>query len=217
MKRIKRILRKLFTKKDTITLFIVILVIIIGILLVVFLPRLFNKSDDNEEIVVEKIDQMENYDYYLDDTSSDYYKDLYNDLKNVLNNDIVNDEEYAKVISKLFVADLFTLDNKITSSDVGGLQFVYTDFKEDFVNIAKNSLYSSVQSNIYGDRTQKLPIVSNVEINTIQESIFDYNGIEYNSYNVLVNINYETDLGYPTSYNLTLVKNDKYFQVVSGQ
>ena len=217
MKRIKKILRKLFTKKGIIISSIVFFVIITCVLLIIFIPKLMNKPDNSEEIVMEKIDQMENYDYYLDDTATEYYKELYDELKIVLNNEIVNDEEYAKIVSKLFVTDLFTLDNKITSSDIGGLQFVYTDFKDNFVNIAKTTLYSSVESNIYNDRTQELPVVSNVEINSISESMFNYNGVEYNSYDVSANINYETDLGYPTSYNLTLIKNDKYFQVVEGK
>lgn len=213
----KKILKKLCTKKSIIIFTIIIVVIIIGILSIIFIPKLFNNNKNEEENIVEKIDQMENYDYYLDDKATDYYKVLYEELKKVLNNETVNDEEYAKVISKLFITDLFTLDNKITSSDIGGIQFVYTDFKEDFVNIAKTTLYSSVESNIYNDRTQELPIVSNVEINSITKSIFNYNETEHNSYNVSVNISYEADLGYPTSYNLTLIKYDKYLQVVEGK
>lgn len=207
------------TKKNIIILTIIILIISISILSIIFIPKLFNNNNHNneEQNIVEKIDQMKNYDYYLDDKATDYYKVLYDELKKILNSEIVNDEEYAKIIAKLFIADLFTLDNKITSSDIGGLQFVYTNFKEDFVNIAKTTLYSSVESNIYSDRTQELPIVSNVEISSITESTFNYNEIEYNSYNVSANISYETDLGYPTNYNLTLIKNDKYFQVVESK
>ena len=168
MKRIKKLLKKINTKKGIIISLIIIFIIVVAILLIIGIPKLISNNDDKEETnVVEKIDQMENYDYYLDDTATEYYKDLYNELKTVLNNEEINDEEYAKIISKLFITDLFTLDNKITSSDIGGLQFVYTDFKEDFVNIAKTTLYSSVESNIYGDREQHLPIVSNVELNSI--------------------------------------------------
>ena len=175
MKKVKKILKRIYTKKNIIIFTIIILIIIIGILSIIFIPKIFNNNKNEEEIVVEKIDQMENYDYYLDDKATNYYKELYNELKTVLNNEIVNNEEYAKIVSKLFVTDLFTLDNKITSSDIGGLQFVYTDFKEDFVNIAKTTLYSSVESNIYNDRTQELPIVSNIEITSVTESPFNYN------------------------------------------
>lgn len=175
-----------------------------------------NTVDNEVNNVIEKIDQMENYDYYLDENATDYYKQLYNELKNILNTETLSDEEYAKVISKLFVTDLFTLDNKITTSDVGGLQFIFAEFKEDFVNIAKTTLYSNVKSNIYGDRKQELPIVTNVEISSIEGSSFTYQNNEYSSYNTVLNITYHKDLGYPTKYNLVLVKNDKYWQVVSG-
>ena len=218
MKKLKKFLKKLFTKKNIIIFSIMLSIIIIGILLIIFIPKPTNDNNINEEQnVVEKIDQMENYDYYLDETATDYYKELYNELKTILNSEEVNDEEYAKIISKLFITDLFTLDNKITSSDIGGLQFVYPNFKEDFVNIAKNTLYSSVESNIYNDREQELPIVLGVEVSNIVESTFNYNEIEYNCYDVTVNITYEVDLGYPTSYDLTLIKNDKYYQVVAGE
>ena len=175
-----------------------------------------NSNEDVPTNSIQKVNQMENYDYYLDDNATEYYKKLYDELKTILNSDEVNEEEYAKIISKLFVTDLFTLDNKITSSDIGGLQFVYPEFKENFVNIAKTTLYSSVESNIYGDRNQSLPVVSNVQINSIVESTFNYGGIDHNSYVINVDISYYTDLGYPTSYTLTLIKNDKYFQVVAG-
>jgi len=154
-----------------------IVIVFVSLLLlagIIFIPNNSNSNDINIDNTPEKVDQMENYDYYLDDNATEYYKELYNELKVVLNSDEVNEEDYAKIVSKLFVTDLFTLDNKLTSSDIGGLQFVFTGFKDDFVNIAKNSLYSSVQSNIYDDRNQELPIVKEVHINSIDKSTFTY-------------------------------------------
>lgn len=211
--------RKNFKNKEKILIYSGAFIIIFIILLIAFkLISNKNNTNDNEvNNVVEKIDQMENYDYYLDENATDYYKQLYNELKEVLNSEELSEEEYAKVISKLFVTDLFTLDNKITSSDIGGLQFVYTDFKEDFINIAKTTLYSNVKSNIYGDRQQELPIVSNVQVKSIENSLFTYQNNDYNSYNILLNITYQKDLDYPTEYSLILIKNDKYWQVVSGK
>ena len=159
---------------------------------------------------------MENYDYYLDENATEYYKELYNELKNILNEDEVNNEEYAKIVSKLFITDLFTLDNKLTSSDIGGLQFIYSDFKDDFIKIAKTTLYSSVESNIYGDRSQELPIVKNVVINDINESSFSYKDNSLNAYDVNITIQYEKDLDYPSEYKLVLIWNDKYLQIASA-
>jgi len=201
------------------------LTLIIGatiILLVIVLTIIYlvNKDEEKpkEEIKqVEKIDQMEEYDYYLEDNATEYYKTLYNELKEILNQEEINKEEYAKVVSKLFVTDLFTLDNKITSSDIGGLQFVYTDFKEDFINIAKTTMYSNVESNIYGDRNQELPIVINTEVTNTETTTFNYQDDEYDAYKVSLKIEYEKDLDYPKEYNLTLISNDKYLQVVASE
>lgn len=203
-------------------------IIIIGIVSFVLIALsvavtlfILNKDDNKKEPEkveeTKKVDEMTNYDYFLEEDATEYYKELYNELKETLNKEEINDEEYAKVISKLFVTDLFTLDNKITSSDIGGLQFMYDDFEEDFINIAKTTLYSSVESNIYNDREQKLPVVTNVEVANIESSTFNYNDTAHNSYDVSVNITYQEDLGYPTTYKLSLIKNDKYIQIVSGE
>lgn len=196
---------------------LIITTLIISFIIFVIINKKVDINDNKIDNTVEKIDQMNNYEYYLDENATEYYKQLYNELKDVLNGENLIDEEYAKVISKLFVTDLFTLENKITSSDIGGLQFIFAGFKEDFVNIAKTTLYSSVKSNIYGDRKQELPIVTNVEINSMVSSSFTYQNNEYNSYNITLNIAYQKDLGYPTKYNLVLIKNEKYWQVVSGE
>lgn len=216
MKRKNR--NKLKLNKKTI-IYTGVLITILITFLIIFIIINKKETNNNNEVnsIVEKIDQMENYDYYLDETSTEYYKQLYNELKKILNNTEINEEEYAKIISKLFVTDLFTLDNKITSSDIGGLQFIFSGFKEDFINIAKTTLYSNVKSNIYGDRKQQLPIVSNVYINSIESSSFTYQNNKYNSYDVTLNITYQKDLGYPTKYNLSLIKNDKYWQVAAGK
>lgn len=212
----KRIKKKRKIKKIIWILLAVTIAIITSIIIFILLKK-DNNTDDPVNKPVEIVDKMENYDYHLDENATEYYKTLYNELKEVLNKEEVNEEEYAKIVSKLFVADLFTLDNKLTSSDIGGLQFVYTDFKEDFINIAKTTLYSNVESNIYDDRNQELPIVSDVQIDNIETSSFNYQNNKHDSYKVTVSITYQKDLGYPSKYKLTLIKNDKYLQVVASE
>lgn len=217
-----KMIKKLFSEMNNIKKIFLFLIIIVVIFIIVILAiNVFNNQNSDNNIdnnqTVQKIDQMENYDYYLDDNATEYYKELYDQLKIVLNNEEINEEDYAKIVSKLFVADLFTLNNKLTSNDIGGLQFVYSDFKEDFINIAKTTLYSIVESNIYGDRNQELPIVSDVQVVSIQNSSFSYQNDNYDSYSVKVQISYQNDLGYPSEYNLTLIKNDKYLQVAASE
>lgn len=179
----------------------------------------FNKEDEkvdsNNEVKI--TDQMEQYDYYLEEDATDYYKSLFQELKNVLNSDNISMEDYAKIVAKMFVTDVFTLDNKISSNDIGGLQFVYKDYENDFIKIAQTTLYSMVESNIYNDREQELPIVSEVTIDEINNSRFNYNNNDYDSYEVVVSVKYVKDLGYPVKYKLVLIKDNKYLYVVSGE
>lgn len=160
---------------------------------------------------------MEEYDYYLKDNATTYYKTLFKELKNTLNSKDISMDEYAKLVAKMFITDLFTLDNKISSNDIGGLQFIYKDYEEDFIKIAQTTLYSSVESNIYNDRVQKLPIVNEVVIENINNSTFEYNNKNYSSYNIEVSIKYNEDLNYPKKYNLILIQEDNYLYVVSGK
>lgn len=204
-------------KKNKLVLLILSTLIILTI--VVIILSVATKKDNKELDVkeVKKVDIIDNYGYYLEEDATDYYKSLYKELKDITNKDEVNYEEYAKIVAKLFVTDVFTLDNKVTSSDIGGLQFIYPDFREDFIKINQTGLYSNVLSNIYNDRVQELPIVNEVNIDLITETTFNYNNKEYKGYLVELNISYEKDLSYPTTYKLTIIKEDKYLYVAKGE
>mgnify|MGYP004464345401 FL=1 len=204
-------------KKNKLVLLILSTLVILTI--VVIILSVTTKKDNKEPDVkeVKKVDIIDNYGYYLEEDATDYYKSLYKELKNITNKDEVNYEEYAKIVAKLFVTDVFTLDNKVTSSDVGGLQFIYPDFREDFIKINQTGLYSNVLSNIYNDRVQELPIVNEVNIDLVKETTFNYNNKEYKGYLVELNISYEKDLSYPTTYKLTIIKEDKYLYVAKGE
>ena len=204
-------------KKNKLVLLILSTLIILTI--VVIILSVATKKDNKEPDVkeVKKVDIIDNYGYYLEEDATEYYKSLYKELKNITNKDEVNYEEYAKIVAKLFVTDVFTLDNKVTSSDIGGLQFIYPDFREDFIKINQTGLYSNVLSNIYNDRVQELPIVNEVNIDLITETTFNYNNKEYKGYLVELNISYEKDLSYPTTYKLTIIKEDKYLYVAKGE
>lgn len=185
---------------------LIVLILIIGFIFI------FKKPKKKELVDTIKIIDNIN-DYKLKETSSPYYKSLFEELKKVISNDKINDEECAKIISKLFVADLFTLNNKINQSDVGGVQFVYKDYEDDFINLVQDTLYSHLENNIYGDRKQKLPIVQEVIVNSVTEVNFEYKDNLYNGYLVQVTINYEENMGYLKEAELTLIKNNKLLEV----
>lgn len=195
----------------------IILGIVAFILLVslIGIGSLYYKKTDNRTVVETIVlDSLDEYGYIIHDNDTSLYKDKYNDLKILLNEELIDYTKYAELISQMFVIDLYTLDNKVTKNDVGGVEFIYPEYKDNFIlNITEN-LYKYMETDIYGDRKQELPVVSAVTIGQVSESTFTYNEIEFESYKVEVNLDYEEDLEYDESAEVTLIKeNDKLYIV----
>ena len=182
-----------------------ILLIIIGIV------KILTKDKPKN---VQVVDSIDNYGYTLNDNATSYYKQTFNELSNLLSNESIDEKSYAQLVSKLFISDLYTLDNKLNKNDIGGMQFVYKDFVDDFSSYSKSTIYKYVENNMYNDRTQDLPVVTNVIINSVNNDDFKYNDKFFeNSYYIDLTLEYETDLGYPTNINLVLVKNNNKIEV----
>lgn len=198
----------------------IILKIVLGLIIVnlvvfgVYFINLNNDKNIDEEKEGLVVDKIDSFGYVLDNNKNDYYKKLFAELKDVLIKEELNYEEYAKSLSKIFISDLFTLSNKVSSSDVGGKEFVYKDFQKDFLSITKTTLYKSIKSNIYGERVQELPIVTNVLIEDTKIISFKYKDDSYDdAYLIKVDIEYDKELGYPNSCELILIKNENKLEV----
>ena len=118
-------------KKKT-SIKVMICFILIGIVLFGFLGYRVYKDFFNNDKVRKQIDSIDFYGYTLSDKDKDVYKKYFKDLTKTLNQKPIDYSEYAKLISKLFIIDLFTLDNKKGSTDIGGLEFIHKDLKENF-------------------------------------------------------------------------------------
>ena len=185
-------------------LFIILLVI--GIVKILFLGK--------KTINVEVVDKIDNYNYTLNSNATDYYKGLFNEPSNLLKNDNFDEKSYAELVSKLFITDVYTLDNKLNKNDIGGTEYVYSNFKDDFNMIAQSTIYKNIKNNMYNDRVQDLPIVKEVIINSIDNDDFEYEkNVFENAYYVDVSVNYESDLGYPTNISLVIIKNNDKLEV----
>ncbi|MDD6879640.1 MAG: hypothetical protein PUD59_05420 [bacterium] len=192
----------------------ILFVLIAGGILIIKNKILDNNSNITQ---IKTIDNISDYDYTLSNNSTAYQKTLFKELKLILNSKEINDEEYAKKIAQLFTADLFTLNTKLTSSDIGGTQYVYRDFQDDYVSIAQSSLYSSVKSNIYGDRKQELPEVTKVTVDDTTKETFKYgNKVFEEAYAITLHISYKKELGYPEKYKVTIIKNEKNMEIVKA-
>ena len=187
---------------------ILVLLVIIGICLFGYLGYrvyidFFNRTNERKPI-----DSIGLYEYTLSNNDTTIYKDNFKALSKILNEKPINYTEYAKSISKLFIIDLYTLNNKMGSTDIGGVEFLHKDLRDNFKENIGASLYKFMENNLDGKRTQKLPEVKDVTIDNIIESKYTYKNTVYDGYIVDVSWTYGVDLGYETKAKLILI-NDK--------
>jgi len=203
--------RKISKKKISI-LILILIVIVAAICVVLFL----GKDKDEKAIKVESVDTIEGYDYTLNSNATKYYKGLFKELKEILEADDVDQDKYAELITKLFVADFYNLDNKTSKNDIGGTEFVYKDFRSDFEKLASNSIYKNVESNFDNKRDQDLPVVVKVSTTKEDNQPFEFGkNKDEDAYIINFDIEYEKDLGYQTSGVITLIHNDKKLEIAA--
>lgn len=213
-RRYKMAKKKRVSKKKILRFILIIcfFIIVIWGMCAVF-SKVTGQKKVKQEVKVEE--KIEEYGYELDDNETSYYKSLFQNLKSILSEEVVEEEQYASVISQLFLADFFNLDNKLSKNDIGGLQFVYSDFQNDFEKLAKESVYRYVKNNIYGDRNQELPIVAEVTVLNVDSVSFTYLDQEdKNAYQVDLKIAYKEDMGYQENATLILVHHNDRLEII---
>lgn len=183
------------------------ILIVISFMILVFLIGNIIKDLTNKVKETETLDTIDNYSYVLTDSDTDYYKEQFKELKKILQAEEVNEEEYAKTISKLFLIDFYSLASSINKNDVGGSQYVEEAYRDTFIRKAKDTIYANVENNIYGDRKQELPNVTQVEITKITKT--------KTGYETQASITYDKELGYAKEVILTLTKKENILEISS--
>lgn len=199
-------------KKMKYKISLLILAILIIVVIILIGIKLFKKEDSAPVKVVDSID---NFGYTLDERDTKLMKDTYKELKEVLKASNIDYEEYAKVLAKLFVIDLFTLDNKINKYDVGSLEYVYPESLDNFKLNVEDTIYKLIENDSDGKRKQSLPIVKSIEVTDSKKDTFLIGEESKESYVVSLEWKYEKDLGYDTHADVILVAKDNRLYVVS--
>ena len=165
-------------------------------------------------VTVNVVDEIDNFDYKLEDRDTELYKTTFEELKEVLKEKEVDNEKLASSIAKLFIIDLYTIKNKVNKFDVGGLDFVYSGVKSNYSLNVQETLYKYVEDNSNKKRNQELPEVSEITVDSIEASTFTVDNKTYNGYNVSLSWKYVMDLKYDTSAKLKLIyDNDSYYVI----
>ena len=204
-------------KKNTkilIALIVILILMIIGGVLYfcVFKKQSPEEIPQKEVIVTNTIDE---YGYTLEDRDTELFKEKFEELKNLLQDSDFNEETYRTLVSELFIIDFFTIKNKISRYDIGGLEYVYPEALESFKSVAESSIYKTVENNLDDTRSQDLPVVTAIEVTEMSETTFSMpDETEVNGYRVALSWEYEEDLGYDTSGVLILIPDGQKMSVV---
>ena len=199
-------------------LIILILFILVIGLLVFGVLKSFKKDKVKEEKVVDKISSIG---YVVGDNDTKYFKDTFKELKELLTGKEKDEQKQAELIAKLFVIDFYSLGNKTSKNDIGGVQFVYSGAKTDFVDSARDSIYKLVKNSI-DSKGNDLPIVKEVTIDSIEkvnlsdvfdnaEGKLDLEGKE--GYKVSMSWTYNKDTKLQSSATVIIMPDDKKLSV----
>lgn len=164
---------------------------------------------------IQVVSTIDDYSYYLNSNATRLYKKYYKLLQEELKDSKIDEENYVSLLAQLFSIDFYTLNNKITNQDVGGVQFIATSLQEKFRLEAMDTVYKYVQNNLSNQRKQKLPEVKQVEVVAVShESYKNGEFSDLDSILVEVEISYVEDLGYPTSLKLHFIHEENKLVLV---
>lgn len=197
--------------KKKVILFLCILIFVYAAGGTIYYIATREKKDD-KPIVTNK-DTIKGYDYTLKSNATKLYEDEFKALKANLEGDI-NYDEYAVSVAKLFVIDLYTINNKINKYDTGGASFVYPDGRDNYKLNVQDTIYKYVEDNTNGKRTQNLPEVSSVIVKDSKKDTYKIGDNSFEAYKINLEWSYVQDLGYDKTGEIILIKKARNIYVV---
>ena len=186
--------------KKIIRIIMLVVVALIAIYAIfVAIPSKKNKDEGIENI---------NNKYILYKRDSSLYKENFEKLRTILETSPVDNKEYAETIVKLFVIDFYTLDNKNDNIDIGGLQYVHSNLKDNLVLNASSTMYKYIKT------TKELPKVKSITSVDTRETTYKINDKDYSAYAITINWEYDKDLGYEKQGTFIVVNDNGNLSIV---
>lgn len=186
--------------KKIIRIIMLVVIALIAIYAIfVAIPSKKNKDEGIENI---------NNKYILYKRDSSLYKENFEKLRTILETSPVDNKEYAETIVKLFVIDFYTLDNKNDNTDIGGLQYVHSNLKDNLVLNASSTMYKYIKT------TKELPKVKSITSVDTRETTYKINDKDYSAYAITINWEYDKDLGYEKQGKFIVVNDNGDLSIV---
>lgn len=217
--RTKRIMKKDKKSKLKLQIFIVSILsvcIVFGVVAVMYLK---NQGESNPPSVSQPVDDGLNY--TLSTNATDKMAEIFGQLE--VANQSGDQEKEMTYAAAYFATDFFTWSNKTKREDIGGLNYVWPDSRQDFASFALRDYYANFTdyANKYG--ISLLPEVDNYVINGVSESEFRLESEEDKDkpcFDISIDITYkQVSGGMPTSslkssMVITVVKDTELYYVV---
>ena len=186
--------------KKIIRIIMLVVIALIAIYAIfVAIPSKKNKDEGIENI---------NNKYILYKRDSSLYKENFEKLRTILETSPVDNKEYAENIVKLFVIDFYTLDNKNDNTDIGGLQYVHSNLKDNLVLNASSTMYKYIKT------TKELPKVKSITSVDTRETTYKINDKDNSAYAITINWEYDKDLGYEKQGTFIVVNDNGNLSIV---
>ena len=186
--------------KKIIRIIMLVVIALIAIYAIfVAIPSKKNKDEGIENI---------NNKYILYKRDSSLYKENFEKLRTILETSPVDNKKYAETIVKLFVIDFYTLDNKDENTDIGGLQYAHSKWKDNLVLNASSTMYKYIKT------TKELPKVKSITSVDTRETTYKINDKDYSAYAITINWEYDKDLGYEKQGTFIVVNDNENLSIV---
>lgn len=185
-------------RRNILILIAVSIVVIVSIGVIYFISVRHSEEVQEPKTVVE-LESLDEYGYRLEDRDAELYKSVFNDLRTALDSKEIDFQKYAIDIAKLYIIDLYTIENKLNKYDVGGVDFIYPESKENFSKKVQDTIYKFVEDNTYGKRTQILPNVLSIDVVEVKNEKLTVKEDQVDGYKVKIKWEYVEDLGYDES------------------
>lgn len=205
-------------KKKVKRFLLIILLIAIALVVGFIVYKNLNKTEEVPEVKI--VSEVNDFGYQLKDTKSAKYKEMFAELKKILSEEEVDEEKYANKLAEMFIYDFYSLSDKTAKTDVGGVDFVHPAILENFLQNAQNTYYKYIENNIYNNRKQSLPTVSDITIETTEQQEFAYgNETDPKAYVITASWNYTDNQfsDYQTKATLVFVHDDIKLYLVELQ
>lgn len=198
----RRIVQK--AKKQYAIIFVIVLAIIFSLVFMINKDNQPTKPRDPIQISYVQVDH-----------ETKLMSDIYNQLVTAINRG--NQEDIRQLVAAYFAVDYFTLSNK-SVDQIGGVEYFYSDKKDDFTTYAKTGYYQDVNQIIESHMNQqeviKYSIISNEPSHKALSGLEDYS---YFDIKLSLEFNKENSILQTQKYitTITLIQKDNKFSVVA--